>query len=55
MIGLGNQKNCAKNDGMKQFVGLQYDRSFDIADDIKLTFRDAGHILGFAGILLKIK
>ena len=40
---------------MKQFVGLQYDQSFKIAEDINLTFRDAGHILGSAGILLEIK
>ena len=40
---------------MKQFVGLQYDQSFDLTDGIKLTFRDAGHILGSAGILLEIK
>jgi metallo-beta-lactamase family protein len=40
---------------MKQFIGLQYDRSTEIADGIDLIFRDAGHILGSAGILLEIK
>jgi metallo-beta-lactamase family protein len=40
---------------MKQFVGIQYDHSFDIAQGISVTFRDAGHILGSAGILLEMK
>ena len=40
---------------MQHFVGIQYDRSFEISPGVKVTFRDAGHILGSAGILLEIK
>ena len=40
---------------MLSFVGLQYDKSFQIFPDINLTFRDAGHILGSAGVLLELK
>jgi metallo-beta-lactamase family protein len=40
---------------MNHFVGIQYDRSFEIAPGIKVTFRDAGHILGSAGILLELE
>ena len=42
-------------EAMRHFVGIQYDRSFEIAPGIRVTFRDAGHILGSAGILLEIK
>jgi metallo-beta-lactamase family protein len=40
---------------MLSFIGLQYDKSFQISPGVHLTFRDAGHILGSAGILLEIK
>ncbi len=39
---------------MPHFVGVQYNRSFPIAPGVQLTFRDAGHILGSAGVLLEI-
>jgi metallo-beta-lactamase family protein len=39
---------------MLSFVGLQYDKSFQIFPGVDLTFRDAGHILGSASILLEI-
>ena len=35
--------------------GLNYHREFEITDDIKVTFFDAGHILGSALVLLNIK
>jgi len=37
-----------------QFVGLNYDRSFPVVDGISVTFRDAGHILGAAQVVLDI-
>lgn len=39
---------------MKQFIGVQYDQTIDLYPGIKLTFKDAGHILGSAGIFLEI-
>ena len=33
---------------MSQFVGVDYHRSFHVADGIECTFADAGHILGSA-------
>ncbi|HLU99823.1 MAG TPA: MBL fold metallo-hydrolase [Acidobacteriota bacterium] len=39
---------------MNQFVGIPYNRPFRINDAVSVTFRDAGHILGSAGILLEI-
>lgn len=40
---------------MRHFIGLPYGRPFEIAPGVSLTFRDAGHILGSAGILLEIR
>ncbi|RKY93936.1 MAG: MBL fold metallo-hydrolase [Ignavibacteriae bacterium] len=40
---------------MGQFVGMQYNRTFELFPGIKVTFRDAGHILGSASILLEIE
>ena len=40
---------------VRQFVSLNYDRPMNIADDVKLTFSDAGHILGSAQVILDIK
>jgi metallo-beta-lactamase family protein len=37
------------------FVGLNYHREFEITPEIKLTFFDAGHILGSAIVYLNIK
>ncbi len=39
---------------LKQFVGLNYHREYQIEDGIRLTFFDAGHILGSAVTYLKI-
>ncbi|MBU0561773.1 MAG: MBL fold metallo-hydrolase [Bacteroidetes bacterium] len=41
-------------EAMRHFVGLQYDKTFEVFPGVKLTFRDAGHILGSAGVLLEI-
>jgi len=40
---------------MQQFVGLQYLRPFAVTSDVQVTFQDAGHILGSAGVLLEIE
>ncbi|MEW6686891.1 MAG: MBL fold metallo-hydrolase [Candidatus Edwardsbacteria bacterium] len=37
------------------FVGMNYEKPFYITDEIKVTFHDAGHILGSALISLEIK
>ncbi|MBT7862972.1 MAG: MBL fold metallo-hydrolase [Gemmatimonadetes bacterium] len=39
---------------LKAFVGVQYDRAFDVLPGVRATLRDAGHILGSAGVLLEI-
>jgi metallo-beta-lactamase family protein len=39
---------------MMLFVGIQYDHPFEVAPGISVTYRDAGHILGSAGVLLEI-
>ncbi len=40
---------------MHSFVGVQYGHSTRICEGVDATFREAGHILGSAGILLNIK
>lgn len=40
---------------LRQFVNLGYDRSMPIADGVKVTFVDAGHILGSAQVVLDIR
>ena len=40
---------------MSHFVGIQYNRQFELFPGINVTFRDAGHILGSAGIQLDIE
>ncbi len=40
---------------MEQFIGVQYNRRLEIYPGIAVTFRDAGHILGSAGILLEVE
>jgi metallo-beta-lactamase family protein len=37
------------------FAGIDYDRPFSIAPGVEAMFREAGHILGSAGIHLEIK
>ncbi len=39
---------------LKHFVGIHYDHPIEVAPGVRATFRDAGHILGSAGILLEI-
>lgn len=40
---------------MTHFIGVQYNKIFEIAPGVNLQFIDAGHILGSAGILLEIE
>ncbi len=40
---------------MKQFVGVQYDKTIDVFPGVRFTFQDAGHILGSAGVYLEIE
>lgn len=39
---------------LRQFVTLGYNRPLPIAEGVKLTFLDAGHILGSAQVLLEV-
>jgi metallo-beta-lactamase family protein len=39
---------------MDSFVGIEYGRTFTVAPEVSVTFRDAGHILGSAGLLFEI-
>jgi len=40
---------------LKQFVAFNYDRPFPVLDGVTVTFRDAGHILGSAQVVLDIR
>ena len=40
---------------VRQFVALNYDRPILVADGVTVTFRDAGHILGSAQVVLDIR
>src|SRR6266542_3366681 len=40
---------------VRQFVSLNYDRVFPVIDGVTVTFRDAGHILGSAQVILDIR
>lgn len=40
---------------IRQFVTLNYDRPIQVADGLTATFRDAGHILGSAQIILDVR
>ncbi len=42
-------------DSLRYFVGLGYDRPLTVVPGVTLTFRDAGHILGSAIIVLDIQ
>ncbi len=42
-------------EAMNLFIGLQYDRTLEIFEGIKVTFKDAGHILGSSSIYLEIR
>lgn len=40
---------------MQNFIGVQYNRKIHLFPGVSVTFRDAGHILGSASILLEIE
>ncbi len=40
---------------VRQFVSINYDRPSVVADGVTVTFRDAGHILGSAQVVLDIR
>src|SRR6266566_5888176 len=40
---------------VRQFVSLNYDRPFPVIEGVTVTFRDAGHILGAAQVVLDIQ
>ncbi len=40
---------------LHQFVGVSYERPFLVVDGVTVTFRDAGHILGSAQVILDIQ
>jgi metallo-beta-lactamase family protein len=40
---------------VRQFVSVNYDRPMPVVDGVTVTFRDAGHILGSAQIVLDIR
>ncbi|MSU58493.1 MAG: MBL fold metallo-hydrolase [Pedosphaera sp.] len=39
---------------IRQFVAINYDRPFPVLDGVTVTFRDAGHILGSAQVVLDV-
>ncbi len=40
---------------VRQFVAINYDRPFPVMEGVTVTFRDAGHILGSAQVVLDIR
>ena len=40
---------------VRQFVAINYDRPFPVLDGVAVTFRDAGHILGSAQVVLDVR
>ena len=40
---------------IRQFVAINYDRPFPVLNGVTVTFRDAGHILGSAQVVLDIR
>ncbi len=40
---------------VRQFVTIGYDRPMQVADGVTVTFRDAGHILGSAQVVLDVR
>jgi metallo-beta-lactamase family protein len=40
---------------VRQFVAINYDRPFPVGDGVMATFRDAGHILGSAQVVLDVR
>lgn len=50
---LYSSEDAAK--AIQQFVTLNYDRPVQVTDGVSATFRDAGHILGSAQIILDVR
>jgi metallo-beta-lactamase family protein len=42
-------------ESLKHFVGIQYEKPFQVVPGMTVTFRDAGHILGSACVMLDIE
>jgi metallo-beta-lactamase family protein len=40
---------------LRQFVAFNYNRPFPVLDGVTVTFRDAGHILGAAQVILDVR
>lgn len=40
---------------VRQFVAFNYDRPFPVADGLTVTFKDVGHILGSAQVVLDVR
>lgn len=40
---------------LRQFVAINYDRPMPVADGVTVTFKDAGHILGSAQVVLDVR
>ncbi len=40
---------------IRQFIGMNYDRPIPVLEGVEATFRDAGHILGAAQVVLDIR
>lgn len=40
---------------LEQFVSVNYERPFQVVDGVTVTFRDAGHILGSAQVILDVR
>jgi Predicted exonuclease of the beta-lactamase fold involved in RNA processing len=40
---------------VRQFVAINYDRPFPVMEGVTVTFRDAGHILGSAQVVLDVQ
>ncbi|MEO1259784.1 MAG: MBL fold metallo-hydrolase [Bacteroidota bacterium] len=50
---LYNKKHVTQT--MDRFISYSYGRTFEVYPGVKVTFRDAGHILGSASVHLRIK
>lgn len=43
------------NETMKLFMGVSYEKWYQLNQDVEVFFRDAGHILGSASVTLRLK
>jgi len=41
-------------DALRNFVGVQYNRPFQVTPEVRVTYQEAGHILGSACLLLEV-